>query len=75
MQELIQTDMTPSDLSLDEIDEYADKYNFKSRSELIRYLLEKEILGVKTKIKDVVTYVMFLMIIAMIMLTLLLVLR
>ena len=75
MRELIETDMKPSDLSLDEIDEYANKHGFKSRSELTRYLLEKEILGVKTKIKDKLTYITILMLMAMISLMLLLLVR
>jgi len=68
MQELIQTDISPSDLLLEDIDDYAANHGFKSRSELIRYLLEKEILGVKNKIKDKLTYVLLLLMIAMIVL-------
>ena len=66
-QELIQTDMSPSDLSIDEIDEYVRKSSFNSRSELIRYLLEKQILGIRTKIQDILLYVMLMVIIVMIL--------
>ena len=59
----------------DDVDKYARKKGFKTTSGLIQYLLERELLGVKTKIKDQITYILLLLMIGMIALTLLLALR
>ena len=63
------------ELDWDDIDEYAQKHGFSTTSGFTQYVFEKEILGVKTKIKDVINYVMLLLLMVMILLTLLLVLR
>jgi len=62
-------------LSWEDIDEYANKHGFSTTSGFTQHVFEKEILGVKTKIKEILTYVMFLLILVMMALTLLLILR
>ena len=66
MSDLIQSDLVSSQLTSDDVETYAKKHGFKSKSEFVRYLLEKEILGLKTKIDDIITYILVLMIFAVI---------
>jgi len=60
-QELIQVDVSPSGITISEVEKYARNHGFKSRSEFIRYLIEKEMLGFKTKLRDIVTYISLLL--------------
>ena len=62
-------------LDWDDIDKYAQKHGFNTTSSFSQYVFEKEILGVKTKIKDKLTYIIILMIIVMIMMMMLLLIR
>ena len=59
-----------NELYWDDIDEYAQKHGFKTTSGFIQYLAEKEILGIKTKIKDKITYILLLVILGMLTLML-----
>lgn len=63
------------DLFWDDIDKYARKKGFTTTSGFMQYLLEKEILGIKTKFKDKITYILLLLMLSMISLMILLVLR
>ena len=62
-------------LSWDDVDEYAQKHGFTTTSGFTQYALEKEILGVKTKIKDKLTYIMVLLLMALTFMTFSLILR
>ena len=57
-------------LMWEDVDKYAHEKGFKTTSGFIQYLLEKDMFGIKYKVKDIITYVMFLTIIAMISLML-----
>ena len=58
------------ELLWDDVDRYARKRGFKTTAGLVQYLLEREMFGFKTKIKDIITYIMFLVIMVMILLLL-----
>ena len=62
-------------LSWDDIDEYANKHGFNTTSGYIQYITEKEILGIRTKVKDMLNYALLLMIIAVVVMMLILLLR
>ena len=59
-----------SELSWDDIDNYSQKKGFKTTAGFIQYLCEKEILGFKTKTKDIIVYIMLMIIMVMILLLL-----
>lgn len=58
------------ELYWEDVEKYSRKHGFTTTSGFIQYLLEKEIFGFKTKIRDVINYVMLLMIMVMILLIL-----
>ena len=58
------------ELFWEDVENYSRKHGFTTTSGFIQYLLEKEILGFKTKIKDVINYVMLLTIMVMVLLML-----
>jgi len=49
----------------EDVDIYARNHGFKTTAGLIQYLLEREMFGKKRKIKDILSYVLLLIIIAM----------
>jgi len=59
------------ELFWEDVEKHSRKHGFKTTSGYIQYLLERDMLGVKTKIRDVITYIMLLLIMAMILLMLL----
>lgn len=59
----------------EDVDKYARKNGFTTTAGFIQYLLEKELLGLKTRFKDKLTYIMILLLIAMTFMTFLLVIR
>lgn len=59
-------------LSWNDIDEHAKKHGFSTTSSFVQYLAEKEILGFKTKFKDIINYIILLAIMMLILLMLLL---
>ena len=63
------------ELFWEDVEDYSRKHGFTTTSGFIQYLLKREILGFKTKIKDVINYVMLLAIMMMISLMLMLTLR
>jgi len=62
-------------LSWDDIDEYAKKHGFNTPSGFIQYITEKGILGVKTKFKEKILYIILILMIAMMTMSFLLIIR
>lgn len=59
------------ELFWEDVEDYSRKHGFTTTSGYIQYLLERDILGFKTKVSGVITYVMLLMIMVMMLLMLL----
>lgn len=64
-----------NNLYWEDVDDYARKHGFTTTASFVQYALEKEILGFKTKLKDIINYVMLLAVMGMILLMLSLLLR
>lgn len=58
------------ELYWEDVEKYSKKHGFTTTAGFIQYLLEKEMLGFKTKIKDVITYILLLIIMVMVLLIL-----
>jgi len=61
------------ELYWEDVEDYSKNKGFTTTSGFIQYLLEKEILGLKTKFKDKITYIMLLLMIAMMTMMLMLI--
>ena len=59
----------------EDVDKHAKKQGYTTTSSYIQYLLEKDILGIKAKVKDKITYIILFLILAMMTLTTILILR
>ena len=55
------------ELFWEDVEDHSRKHGFTTTSGYIQYLLEKDILGIRTKIHDILLYVMLMVIIVMIL--------
>ena len=56
------------ELYWEDVDKYARRKGFKTTAGFIQYLLEREMFGFKTKIKDILTYIIIMMLFVIILL-------
>lgn len=59
-------------LSWEDVENYAKNHGFKTTAGFIQYILEKEIFGMKTKLKDKITYIILFLMLALITMTMML---
>lgn len=60
------------ELYWEDVEKYSRKHGFKTTSGYVQYLLERDMLGFKTKFKDIINYIILLGVMMLVLLMLLL---